>query len=250
MRLAWADISDGVFHVTAVEPAAIAHTLARIEPAELLVPDALADDEQIAALVREIGRARHAACRRIKFDSSGGERLLKAQFNVAALDAFGNFSRAEIAAAGAVLGYLELTQKGRLPALLPPRQQVQGHVMAIDAATRRNLELVRDAVGRGSGKLACDHRSDVDVGRRARAGGADSGAADRGGCDRARLDGVDYFFANAPARETTRGCCGGCRIWRARWRGSASGAAVRAIWARSAMRWRSPFGLRDAVSAD
>jgi DNA mismatch repair ATPase MutS len=36
---------------------------------------------------------------------------------VAALDAFGAFSRAELSAAGALVGYLELTQKGKLPAL-------------------------------------------------------------------------------------------------------------------------------------
>jgi energy-coupling factor transporter ATP-binding protein EcfA2 len=49
--------------------------LARIDPAELLVPDASADDEQIAALVREFG-PRATVLSAIKFDSSGGERAL------------------------------------------------------------------------------------------------------------------------------------------------------------------------------
>jgi len=91
-----------------------------IEPAELLIPDNLASDETIAPLVKELG-PRATLWPAIKFDSGSGERALKAQFQVAALDAFGTFSRVEIAAAGAVLAYLELTQKGKLPALSPPR---------------------------------------------------------------------------------------------------------------------------------
>ena len=51
-----------------------------------------------------------------RFDSVSAERRLKAQFQVAALDAFGAFSRAELAAAGALVDYVDLTQKGRLPA--------------------------------------------------------------------------------------------------------------------------------------
>ena len=54
-------------------------------------------------------------CRRASFDSLAGERLLKAQLGVADLAAFGSFSRAELAAVGALLKYVELTQIGRRP---------------------------------------------------------------------------------------------------------------------------------------
>ena len=47
-----------------------------------------------------------------EFDSLAGERRLKASFGVAALDGFGAFSRAELGACGALIGYVELTQKG------------------------------------------------------------------------------------------------------------------------------------------
>ena len=60
-----------------------------------------------------------------------------------ALDAFGAFGRPELAAAGALVDYLEDTQKGRLPRLEPPRRQAEGETLDIDAATRRNLELTR-----------------------------------------------------------------------------------------------------------
>ncbi len=202
--MAWTDISDGSFHVTAVESAMLGQTLARIEPAELLVPDALAGEETVAGLVRELG-ARATLLPALKFDSAVGERLLKSQLNVSALDAFGSFSRAEIAAAGAVLGYLELTQKGKLPALSPPRQQAQTHVMAMDAATRRNLELVQTLAGETQGSLlATIDRTLTAAGGRELAERILAPLTDVGAIE-ARLDGVAYFAGNAAARDVTRG---------------------------------------------
>jgi DNA mismatch repair protein MutS len=202
--LAWADISDGAFHVTTVDAGMLLQTLARIEPAELLVPDALATEEQIAPLVREMG-ARATLLPALKFDSGVGERLLKSQLKVAALDAFGSFSRAEIAAAGALLGYLELTQKGKLPALSPPRQQAQTHVMAMDAATRRNLELVQTLSGEFQGSLlATIDRTLTAAGGRELAERVLSPLTDVGAIE-ARLDGVDYFVRATPSREAVRG---------------------------------------------
>ena len=58
-----------------------------------------------------------------------------------ALDGFGSFGRAEIAAAGALVDYVALTQQGGAPHLAPPIRVAPDTVMQIDAATRRNLEL-------------------------------------------------------------------------------------------------------------
>ena len=70
---------------------------------------------------------------------------------------FGSFGRAEIAAGGALVDYVELTQTGRLPALSPPRRESAAGTMEIDPATRRNLELVR-ALAAGA-TAACWPRS-------------------------------------------------------------------------------------------
>ncbi|MBI1212498.1 MAG: DNA mismatch repair protein MutS [Alphaproteobacteria bacterium] len=201
--LAWADMSDGGFHVCAVDDATLGHALARIEPAELLVPDALTNDEAIAALVKDLG-PRATLWPAIKFDSTAGERAIKAQFKVAALDAFGAFSRAEIAAAGAVLAYLELTQKGKLPALAPPRQESERRYMGIDAATRRNLELVETLSGERNGSLlATIDRTATSAGGRELGERMLSPLTDVASIA-ARLDGVGYFVSNRAARDALR----------------------------------------------
>ena len=57
------------------------------------------------------------------FDSTRASALLKAAYGVAALDGFGAFSRADLSAAGALIAYLDLTQKGKRPALKPPKRE-------------------------------------------------------------------------------------------------------------------------------
>ena len=59
----------------------------------------------------------------------------------------------EVAAAGALVDYVELTQKGKLPRLHPPSRLAQGAVMEIDAATRRNLELTATMSGTRKGSM-------------------------------------------------------------------------------------------------
>jgi DNA mismatch repair protein MutS len=90
---------------------------------------------------------------RASFDSSAAENRLCALFSVGTLDAFGNFTRAEMSTMGALIDYLEITQKGRLPLLQTPKREAQDHVVQIDAATRRNLELTRSLSGSRAGSL-------------------------------------------------------------------------------------------------
>ncbi|MDT9702482.1 hypothetical protein, partial [Streptomyces sp. P17] len=88
-----------------------------VGPRELLVPDALLANELLAPALKSLGPAL-SPLPSIKFDSGAGERALKAHYKVQSLDGFGGFGRAELSAAGALIAYLELTQKGRIPALL------------------------------------------------------------------------------------------------------------------------------------
>ncbi|MFO6465091.1 DNA mismatch repair protein MutS [Jannaschia sp. KMU-145] len=146
--LAWADISTGAFHVTPCPRVRLGPDLARLGVRELIVTEsagveAVADDQGTA--LTPLGAS--------AFDSASAEARLIGLFDVAALDAFGNFGRAELGAMGALVEYVEITQRGRLPALRPPRREAANALMAIDAATRRNLELTRGMSGGRDGSL-------------------------------------------------------------------------------------------------
>ena len=140
--LAWADISTGELRSAPCPRVRLGPDLARLGVRELLVPegsDARATAEEAGAQVTEMARA--------SFDSDGGARRLRDLFGVASLDAYGAFTRPEVAALGALIDYVELTQRGQLPRMRPPRRETASEVMQIDAATRRNLEIARAADG-------------------------------------------------------------------------------------------------------
>ncbi len=152
LAIASADISTGDFAVETVAPEELPQVLGRLAPRELLVPDTLLADEVIGPALKELG-PRLTPRPAVSFDSQSGERLLKSFFGVAALDGFGVLSRAELSAAGALAGYLDLTQKGHRPALKPLKQSTESGVMAIDPATRRNLELIETLSGERRGSV-------------------------------------------------------------------------------------------------
>src|SRR5207342_903197 len=87
------------------------------------------------------------------FDSLAGERALKSRFGLATLDGLGSPSRAELAAAGGLLTYLDTTQKGAGVLLDAPRRIARASHMAIDAASRESLELTRSVGGTVAGSL-------------------------------------------------------------------------------------------------
>jgi len=144
--LSWVDISTGAFHVMALPSVMLGPELARLSPSEVLVSEATED--RFRELVEEVG-ASLTALGRAAFDSQNAEVRLKSLFSVASLESFGGFERAEISAMGALIEYLDITQKGQLPRLQRPIKEVRQRVMQIDAATRRNLEITRSILGGG-----------------------------------------------------------------------------------------------------
>ena len=146
--LAWCDLSTGAFHTRACTAPELVAELARLAPAEVVAPEGWSG---WAAVTPRPAR---------DFAPGRGEAALKARFGVATLDGFGRFTDAEVAAAGALLAYVEATAKGAVPLLTPPRHEVPGAAMSIDAATRASLELARGAGGGRAGSLeACIDRT-------------------------------------------------------------------------------------------
>jgi len=158
LGLAWLDMSTGDFLTqplapeAGAEPGALAAVLARLSPGELVLSERLLQRPELFEVLGE-WKAALTPLPGARFDSENARARLETFYGVKALDAFGAFTRAELAAAGALLDYVELTQKGRLPRLGALRRQASGAVMEIDAATRRNLELTAALSGGRRGSL-------------------------------------------------------------------------------------------------
>ena len=148
--LAWADISTGAFHVMPLTSVRLSPELARLAPSELIVGDGM--EQALNETVRDLGISL-TPIGRASFDSTAAEKRICGLFHVGALDAFGSFGRAEVSAMGALIDYLEITQKGKLPLLQTPLKESEDRVVQIDAATRRNLELTRSLSGGRAGSL-------------------------------------------------------------------------------------------------
>ena len=149
--LAWIDISTGEFCVAECDRAALAAEIARLEPGEMIVSDALYADAELAPVLRALPAVMPLT--RDVFDGATAERRLAEFFAVATTAAFGAFSRVELTAAAAAVTYVERTQLGKRPPLSPPVREAQGATLAIDPATRGNLELIRTLTGERRGSL-------------------------------------------------------------------------------------------------
>lgn len=182
--LAWLEFSTGEFCVQPVAASHISTALERVMAREILIPD---------KFTRETGIYHHLAgvqdrltCQSTSlFDAQNAQKRLENTFGVGTLESFGGFSRAEIAASGALLDYVERTQKGKMPYIDRPKQIASGAVMEIDAATRRSLEITRTMTGERKGSLlSCIDRTMT--GRRAAVAGTAVCSSDRHRDDRTK----------------------------------------------------------------
>ncbi|MBL4806093.1 MAG: DNA mismatch repair protein MutS [Rhodobacteraceae bacterium] len=150
LAVAWVDVSTGYFRVACVSTVGLSPLLARILPTEILVSQN--QSESLKNLVEEFQTAK-TPLSPASFDSAAAVGRLTSLFGVSSLDGFGSFGRTELSAMGAIVDYLDITQRGKLPLLSPPIPEKQGFGVQIDASTRRNLELVRNLSGGRDGAL-------------------------------------------------------------------------------------------------
>ncbi len=206
---AWLDISTGGFRTQPLDAGMVAEAMARVDPGELILADRLLAQPGIgAALDGWDGLSTPLPAAR--FDSVSARRRLESHYGVRALDAFGAFSRAEIAACGAVLDYVALTQQGRMPRLDPPRRLGPGTAMEIDAATRRNLEITRSLAGEREGSLlAVVDLTVTGAGARTLAERLAAPLTDPEEIAR-RLDAVEHFAADTALRTACREALRAC----------------------------------------
>ena len=200
--LAWIDISTAEFIVTECATGELAATLARINPNEVIVTDALYGDPELGPSLRELPAV--TPLTRDVFDSATAERRLCDYFAVATMDGLSAMSRLEATAAAAAVTYIDRTQVGKRPPLSPPSREAAGTTMAIDPATRANLELTRTLAGERRGSLLDAIDCTVTpagsrlLAQRLAAPLTDSAAIAR------RLDAIATFVADSAARDDIR----------------------------------------------
>ena len=140
--LASLDIGSGrfqVFEVNSID--AVLSELQRLDPAEVLVPEAFDNDEVLA---------RSGVRRRPiwEFEQETAHRLLTQQFNTQDLEGFGcAHLHLAIAAAGCLLQYAKETQRTALPHIQSLIHERREDSVIMDAATRRNLEIDSNLTG-------------------------------------------------------------------------------------------------------
>ncbi|TDT91428.1 DNA mismatch repair protein MutS [Azorhizobium sp. AG788] len=201
--LAFTDVSTGSFRVVASDADTLAADLARIDPAEILVSDAVYDDEELRDFWRGLSTPVTPLPKQ-SFDGPQAEKRLAAFFGVATADSFGSFTRAELIAAAAVVAYIERTQLGARPALAPPQRDADGGSMLIDAGTRVNLELIRTTSGERRGSLlAAVDRTVTAAGARLLARRLAEPLTDIAAI-RARHDAVGFLVEETELREALR----------------------------------------------
>ena len=134
--VSWADISTGQFFVTSVSQNRLNDLLARLGASEILIPDRWDDSFALPDIMHT---TRPDWC----FGEKTATELLLKQFKVASLEGFGvvDFGPQAISAAGAVLDYVNETQKASLGHFDHLQAFRQSEFVEIDAATWRSLEI-------------------------------------------------------------------------------------------------------------
>ncbi|TXN72539.1 DNA mismatch repair protein MutS, partial [Methylobacterium sp. WL18] len=146
------DISTGRFSLSEVSGGDLAGAIARHDPREIVLSEAIYADQALARIWQE-SRAAIVPLAQAELEPAAAERRVREQYGVSTLDGFGSFTRAEIQAAGTGLLYIARTQlAARAPLSVPSREEA-GSTLAIDAATRANLELTRTLSGERTGSL-------------------------------------------------------------------------------------------------
>ena len=144
--LAACDVSTGEFYAQQLpaEQSAVKAALSALEPGEIITND-LEFAKGCAAVVPRLFTA-------AAFQSQNARETLLSHFGVNSLIALGLDSSlaAAACASGALMRYLNDTQKNSLKHIVSIRIQEKGDTMPLDASTRRNLELTETIRGRSA----------------------------------------------------------------------------------------------------
>lgn len=208
LSAAWVDISTGEFHTQSYniddnELSVLSSLMVSINPSEIVLADSYARNSQVYETLNTANR-QITIWPDERFNVANSKKRLQTVYNIETLAPFGDLLPAEIAVAGALTDYIEVTQKGKLPLLQPLRRVTSGDFMEIDTATRRSLELTSSLAGDSKTTLlkAID-RTITSAGGRMLASRLTSPLKDITAINE-RLNIVDFFIKCTPARHEVR----------------------------------------------
>ena len=197
------DLSTGYFTVESTNPKNLATVLARLEPAEIVLPDSLLQQPELFETFA-LWKKKLSSLPLARFDLENARHRLENLYNVKTLQAFGDLGPSEWQAAGAVVDYLHITQKQNLTHIQPPRLILDQSFLVIDTATRRSLELTRTQSGEYKGSLLdCINRTVTAAGSRLLAQQLSAPLLDVDIINQ-RLDQVAFFVENSDKRHQIR----------------------------------------------
>lgn len=210
--MAWVDVSTGDFAVQTLpsrHAISLAAGLSRLDPKEIIVSEKIVQAPEFFEVFSDWKRAL-TPLPASRFNYENGKKRLEDFFKVQTLDAFGHFNKTETAAAGALVDYIELTQKGKMPRLNPLKHFSAGHLMEIDAATRRNLELFASLSGdKGNTLFSAMDRTMTGAGARLLSQYLAAPLTSAEAICK-RLDRVEFFVKNPVIRSSVRDILGQC----------------------------------------
>ena len=209
--LAWVDLSTGRFLVADVDAPDFESEVARIGPAELLLPED-AQGTETAALLQDVTRAAVTFVPPWTAEADGAARALKEHFRVASLRAFGLDRKPPcLAAAGAALEYLRTTQLTSLEHVTRIERHDPKGTLVLGPTTRRRLDLVERFDGsRDATLLSTLDRTNTAMGGRMLREWILAPLTDRAAIER-RLDGVEEFVKDGFLRRDLREAFGSVR---------------------------------------
>ena len=215
LGVSWLDLSTGDFFLEEIglknkpEAVVVSSLLSRLSPVEILVSDRYLQSPKLFEVFNEY-RKKLSVLPEARFNFENARRNLLNLFKVETLDAYGNFSRAEITAAGVLMDYVETTQKGQMPRVEKPVKIYERQVMEIDGATRRSLELLESSSGdRGNSLLSVLDCTVTGAGARMLAGRIASPLVDTKEIGE-RLNVVEFFLNEEFIRDDVRALLKAC----------------------------------------
>ena len=150
--ICYLDLGISEIYITEIAPANITAEIIRLNPKEIIISESLYKNNSLKTVIEQYQKKIV-----IQVDSyfavNKCENIIKDFYKIHNINALGKIGTAHISAIGAVLEYVNITQKLDKPELPLPKLVNASNFMLIDAVTWRNLEITSNIQGKYSNSL-------------------------------------------------------------------------------------------------